>query len=390
MTDHHSSNPPLSELDAEALAWFARTGRGALAEQDADLQAWLRVDPARRQAFERWQHDWQALDNLPADGIAQLRRQLALDKAAASAALAVAPAVAPSVSADSAADLAPAKAARTFVPPASAGRRTWLRNIVPQAAVVMMMLSVSGGSYLAWDHWQQQPVYTQEFATERGQQLDLQLPDGSRLRLDTATRVAVTLYRQRREVLLTEGQAVFQVQADPAKPFDVLAGPMQVTVVGTRFSVRHTAGVPGDDGVRVAVEEGRVRVKRASKLGVKATGAESGAAEDAQALELGAGQQVSADLAGDLTPVAAVSAAGIAPWRDGRVTFDNTPLAQALAEFERYGQTGLTVRDPAVAALRLTGTFDPQRLGNFLLALPKVLPVRLRTDAAGTEIVASR
>lgn len=374
MTYLNAADHPLSELDAETLAWFTRTGRGPQADQDADLQAWLRVDPARRRAFARWQAEWQALDSLPLAGVEQLRKQLAADKAAASE---LAPAALPSVTPPS------------HIPPKSSERRRWMRGLsamVPQAAAVVMMLSVSGGAYLGWDYWQQQPVYTQNFATQRGEQLDIQLPDGSHLRLDTATRIAVTLYRQRREVTLTEGQVVFQVQGDAARPFDVLAGPMQVTVVGTRFSVRHTAGISGDDGVRVAVEEGRVRVRRALPAGKTARAA----AGDGHAIELVAGQQVGADIAGELAPIAAVSAAGIAPWRDGRITFDNTPLAQALAEFERYGQTGLTVRDPAVAGLRLTGTFDPQRLGNFLLALPKVLPVRLRADGATTEIVASR
>ncbi len=370
MTDLNPADHPLSELDAEALAWFSRSGRGPQADQDADLQAWLRVDPARRRAFARWQAEWQALDSLPLAGVEQLRKQLAADKAAASL---VAPVALPS-----------------HPPPKSVERRRWMRGLsamMPQAAVVAMMLSVSGGAYLGWDYWQQQPVYTQSFATQRGEQLDIQLPDGSRLRLDTATRIAVTLYRQRREVTLAEGQVVFQVQGDAAKPFDVLAGPMQVTVVGTRFSVRHTAGILGDDGVRVAVEEGRVRVRRALPAGKTASAVAVG---DGHAIELVAGQQVTADIAGELAPVVAVGAAGIAPWRDGRITFDNTPLAQALAEFERYGQTGLVLRDPAVAGLRLTGTFDPQRLGNFLLALPKVLPVRLRADGANTEIIASR
>jgi transmembrane sensor len=50
------------------------------------------------------------------------------------------------------------------------------------------------------------------------------------------------------------------VQADPDRPFDVLAGPLRITVLGTRFSVRYTADASVPGGVRVAVEEGRVKV----------------------------------------------------------------------------------------------------------------------------------
>jgi transmembrane sensor len=58
------------------------------------------------------------------------------------------------------------------------------------------------------------------------------------------------------------------------------------------------------------------------------------------------------------------------------VSFDDTPLAQALAELGRYGPTGITLQDPQLGALRLTGTFDPRHLDNFVRALPRVLPVR--------------
>ena len=236
---------------------------------------------------------------------------------------------------------------------------------MPRAALAAAVLLVAGGAgRMAWEHWQSRPLFVQDYATGRGQQLNVELPDGSRLRLDTATRVHVALYRQRREVRLPEGQAVFQVHGDADRPFDVLAGSVKVTVVGTQFAVRHTAGSP----VQVAVQEGQVRVS---------------AAGPSDAVLLTAGQQVQADGDGRLSAVGAVPPAGIAPWRDGRVSFDNVPLSQALAEFERYGPTRLAVRDPAVAAMRLSGTFDPRRLDNFRKALPRCCPCACSTPRVG-------
>jgi transmembrane sensor len=332
-----------AEPESTALDWLVRQRGGAFSAADeAALQAWLAADEAHGAAFERWQRDWHALDALPADGVRSLRKKLARDKAAARA---------------------------------RSHRRAWwhqLTALAPQGAVVAAALLLCCGGYLAWSHWQQ-PVYAQSFATVRGQQLELSLPDATHLRLDTATRAEVVFYRQRRELRLPEGQTVLEVKSDRSRPFDVWAGPLRITVVGTRFSVRHTPGVPGNDKVRVAVEEGRVRV-----------------AGNGAAVELGSGQQIASDAAGRLGAVSTVPAAGIAPWRDSRVSFDNASLAQALAEFERYGPTKLIVRDPAVAALRVTGTFDPRRLDNFSRALPQVLPVRLREHGGATEIVSGK
>jgi len=230
---------------------------------------------------------------------------------------------------------------------------------------------------------QARPVFTQAFSTARGQQKEVPLPDGTVLRLDTATRLEVAYYRQRREVKLIDGQAVFSVQADTERPFHVLAGPMRVTVVGTRFSVRYTPDIPGSRGVQVAVEEGRVRVARIDT----ASGARD---EFGVPMLLVAGQQVASDSQGVLGLVASVPIEGIAPWREQRVSFVDVPLNQVLAELERYGPTSLLVRDPAVAELRLSGTFDPMNPGTRRLALPRVLPVRLSETGRGTEVLPAR
>jgi transmembrane sensor len=336
-------------IDGEALDWFVRrTGGGFGARDEEAFQAWLEADAQHRRAYARQQTEWAALDRLPAGGLDTLRANLADDLAA--------------------------EALRSVV--ARPARR---RFLVPAFSAAAMVFVTGAACLLAWNHWQAQPVFTQSFSTQRGQQLEVPLPDGSRLRLDTATRVDVTYYRQRREVTLPEGQAVFSVQGDAARPFEVLAGPLRVTVVGTRFSVRHTPGMAGDNGVRVAVEEGRVKVERI------APAASSGAA--APPAFLSAGQQMASDAQGVLAPVAPLSTAGIAPWRDQRVSFDNTRLDQVLAELARYGDTRLVVRDPAVASLRVTGTFNPARLDSFARVLPQAAPVRLQDADGVMEIV---
>ena len=343
-------------LDDEALDWFVRrTGGGFGARDEAAFQAWLAADASHPSAYARRQAEWAALDRLPADQLDILRANLADDMAD---------------------DAAPAPARAPALPAVRPARR---RFLVPAFSAAAVALVAGAAGFMGWNHWQAQPLVAQSFSTQRGQQLEVPLSDGSRLRLDTATRVEVRYYRGRRVVRLSQGQAVFHVQGDAARPFEVLAGPLRVTVVGTRFSVRHTPGMDGDDGVRVAVEEGRVQVQRIT--------ADAGSEGATPAVVLSAGQQVASDARGLLAPVAALSTAGIAPWRDNRVSFDNTRLDQVLAELERYGNTRLLVRDPAVASLRITGTFNPTRLDSFAKVLPQAAPVRLREAAGVMEIV---
>lgn len=347
------ATPPeeAARLRRDALGWFVRRQDAgwALADERA-FRAWLAASLRHGEAYTRCAAPWQTLDAMPDDLRAHMRAQLARDKAALERA-----------------------------PPLSS-LRSRRRFLQPVFAAVGAAAVLGGVGYVAWHQLLNRPQWTQAFATERGQQKDIPLPDGSRLRLDTSTRVEVVFYRQRREVRLREGQAVFAVQADESRPFDVLAGTIRVTVVGTRFSVRHTPGQPGNDGVTVAVEQGKVRVARAD-----------GPVGDGRPIVLlSPGQQVASDAQGTLGAVGAVPAAGIAPWREQRLSFVDVPLGQALAELARYGRTGLVVRDPQVAALRLTGTFDPTNRATLRLALPRVLPVRLQQDGPDTAVLVAR
>ncbi|TSD60012.1 DUF4880 domain-containing protein [Variovorax sp. KBS0712] len=332
------TSPPSEEalrLRQDVLDWFVRRQRAHWSASDERaFQAWLGADARHGEAFREWESRWRAFDAIAPETVAGWRSGFEGHA------------------------------------PAAPTRRGFLKPAVVLGVSGMAV----GAGYLGWRHVQAQPVFEQAFATRRGQQLEAPLPDGSRLRLDTATCLEVRLFRDRREVTLIDGQAVFAVQSDAKRPFDVLAGPLRVRVVGTRFAVRHTPGMPGADGTRVSVEEGKVRVLRR-------------APDATSEVFLVAGRQVESDAQGRFSAVSAVPRDGIAPWREHRLSFVDTPLARALAELERYGSTGLVVNDPAVAALRLSGTFDPRDARTLRRALASALPVRLKETGTVAEIL---
>ena len=380
LTDQHP-------LDVKAASWQVRQQDGLSAGEAAELQQWLEADPSHRDAFARFDGMWDRLDALPADEV--LRLKASLPAAKASENTGSADKLARHVSREDAVDVSPTPPRVISSPPrvSPRPRRGWRGGLIPNLLTTGAAAALACTAWIGWTYWQQQPVFTQSYATARGQQLDVHLPDGSTLKLDTATRAEVTLYRQRREVRLPEGQAMFTVKADASQPFDVLAGPLRITVVGTRFSVRNTPTGMGADGVSVVVEEGRVRVTRSDTT---AAASDAPAQALAKVAELTAGQSIQADAQGQWEQIKAQSPGGAMLWREGRVNFDRTPLAQALAEFERYGATNVVIKDPKVAALRINGSFDLRQARTFTGALPQVLPVRLREQGGVTEVVSSR
>ena len=79
MNQPSPSDLPLSDLEQQALDWFARRERTLTNEEAAQFEAWLALAPAHGAAYARWHGDWARLDALPAAGIDQLRRQLAAE-----------------------------------------------------------------------------------------------------------------------------------------------------------------------------------------------------------------------------------------------------------------------------------------------------------------------
>lgn len=345
-------------VDVQAAQWHTRQEQGLSAGEQAALAQWLQASAAHAQAWARIDAGVASLRALPTAAVAQWRASQAASPPVAAAS---APRSAPGPAS------APAK-------PAPVRPLTWLQALLPGprglalCAVLLMALG------LGWLQWMQ-PVYSAHYVVQRGQHQSLQLPDGSTLELDADTDVQVRLYRDRREVQLAYGQAMFSVAPDASKPFEVQAGPARVSVVGTRFAVRYRQDGVDAGQVRVEVQEGRVRVAAAQS--------------PATALLLTAGQTTQVAANGLLAPVGSVAPDSVGLWRKGLLRFDNTPLAQALQEMERYGPTGLMVRDPAVAALPLGGSYATARPAEFAHMLTLVLPVRLVPGTEGrAEIVA--
>ncbi|WP_338770466.1 FecR domain-containing protein [Massilia sp. METH4] len=334
-----SKDLPMSQAEAEALDWFVRRADGLAGADETRFQQWLAADPGHARAYAQWQQDWQGFGSLPDGAVERLRQGLGRPQ----------PATTPPH--------------RSF--------SSWLalpRTIAVGAGVALLLACGLAGAM--W--WQ--PLSSASHATAQGERLDTMLADQSRLQLAPASRALVHIFRTRREIELPEGQARFEISRDPARPLTVIAGALRITVVGTRFSVHH--GAHGG-GVRVAVEEGHVRVSPRNWF-----------TSAADTVDLRAGQAIGSDAQGALGPVSAVRAADLAPWHERRTSFENATLGEVLAAFSRHGDTGLTVRDPSVAALRLTGTFDLLRPDTFAQLLPQALPVRLAKDRGITEILA--
>jgi transmembrane sensor len=216
------------------------------------------------------------------------------------------------------------------------------------------------------------------YATDRGEQRIFKLPDGSLIHLNTQTRAQVRYGEHARIVELTKGEALFAVAQDTARPFRVIAGGAVIEAIGTQFNVyRHSTST------RVAVVEGRVRVS--------AEGAEPSSLPDSPqtvapgSALLAAGEGARVDREGAITvEVAAVNQA--TAWRQRLLQFDETTLAQAAAEFNRYNTMQIHVQGEEIRGLRVTGFFNVDNPEGLLRFLDKDRSLDIMRDGQNVTI----
>ncbi len=121
--------------------------------------------------------------------------------------------------------------------------------------------------------------------TSLGEQRFFKLDDGSVLYLNTQSRVEVRYSRAARVVRLIEGEAMFTVEHDAARPFRVMAGPTVIQAVGTRFNVYRTRL-----STTVSVVEGVVKIAADVPAAAAEVNTSSGSAATEQAAHFTGGR----------------------------------------------------------------------------------------------------
>lgn len=293
----------------QAGEWLARLhADDRTAADDAAFRAWLRADPAHRDAFERAASIWDALPGLSVP---------------------------------------------SFTPGIASGGGVSRRMVLAGGAAIV----VAGGLTLGWRE-AQAGVYS----TDIGEQRRLVLEDGSRVMLDTATRIRFRTRNDARMLTLGAGRVDVEIAADP-RPFVIDLGGRRATARTGRLDLRREP-----EGVALTAIQGVARVDAPGAPVALAPGSRI-------AIAAGRADRVDHPELDDLVA-----------WQSGRLAFRDETLAQATAEMNRYSTHALVIADPHAAAMRLSGVYrvgDPEA---FARSLALLLPVRVASDGQTIRI----
>ena len=130
------------------------------------------------------------------------------------------------------------------------------------AASLLILLAVGAG---IWFFPEPEPSVVAEAVplvikrTGKGEKLNVRLPDGSQVKLNAnSVLIAPARFEKDRREVKLEGEALFDVSEDPARPFTIVSGEVQTRVLGTSFNVR---AYEEEQMVEVAVVSGKVSVQ---------------------------------------------------------------------------------------------------------------------------------
>lgn len=324
------ASPPVANdslIDSAAYWCMRLQADDCTDEERAAFKRWLEADPAHAREYQAMLDIWQVSEHLP-------RR---------------------------------ATPETTSHPPVS--RKPSRRRPFRPAAALAATLFLSLGAALGWyQGWLPNDIQRYHAAEQTREAL---LPDGSRVQLNLGTTLWFGNFRDRRSVILSEGEAFFEVKHDPGQPFVVYAGKGSVTVTGTQFNVWKY-----DNQIVVTLLEGSVKVH-------------SDLEDSDQVAYLSPGMQARYDTRHEPPRVSAAKPSSLA-WREGKLVLDDLMLSEALPLINRYLDKPVLLADRTTANIRIGGIYDIHNVGQLVRTLPKVLPVYLSRNAEGDTVINSR
>ena len=206
-------------------------------------------------------------------------------------------------------------------------------NDNPFSRFIPWVMTVAAALALAFFAWPGGTGVSGNFITEPGEIRTIALTDEISMTLNGDSAVSVS--EGEPVVDIDRGEVAFAINSDQPEALRVNVADLVLTDYGTIFNV-----ALNDRAVSISVAEGVVAVN-----------------PDAEAVQVSAGQQITKAFEGGGFLRNEVASETVGTWREGRLEFDDTPIADALLQLQR--STGLEVEIAGrYSSVRLTGSLQ--------------------------------
>jgi transmembrane sensor len=202
-----------------------------------------------------------------------------------------------------------------------------------------------------------------------GEKMRLTLTDGTLITLNSGSSIQFPeKFTENERVVELTGEAFFEVKHDVSRPFKVIVGAMETTVLGTKFNVKEV-----EHAIMVTLTEGRVRVGLTD-------------AEKTDAVELLPGQMAYSDISDKKVHVEEVNVQEITAWKDGVIAIRNLPLKDVAAKLENWYGVTISIDQSIDKEKVINGEFNNENLFNILSGLAFSLEFQYSMNNKEVEI----
>ncbi|MDN5210884.1 FecR domain-containing protein [Fulvivirgaceae bacterium BMA12] len=235
------------------------------------------------------------------------------------------------------------------------------RKIVhwPQVGVAAsIVLAITLGVLFFWqkpasdpeDPVVEQAVFIEK-ETGKGEKLNISLPDGSFIKLNTSTKLSIpaNYYSNNERVVYLEGEAFFEVAKFEKKPFKVITGNITTTVMGTSFNVK---ALSENEPVSVALVEGKVSVANAKDEIIL------------DPAEMTTVRPSTGKLSKETFDVEVITG-----WRSNLLIFDEILFEEIIEKLEQWYGVEFKIKGAPVGGKRYSGRFENKPLALVLEGL---------------------
>lgn len=321
------------------ISWevLAKYFAGELSERKEDeMERWIKADPGRERAVQKLYEVWNESGDLPyeldveeswdllSENMDKLDRKIESTNRV----------------------LSNKQDSRSGLYSYKTGRKIHQMMVTAVAAAVLIIAGLFAYSNYGVTNEEPVELGRMELVAQDGERATYLLNDGSKIVLHAGSRLEVPLQfnNDKRELFLV-GEAYFEVNHNPEKPFIVHSEGAYTRVLGTKFLVQ--SWPDASDQIEVVVTEGKVALG-SSKTDDRFSGNEA----IIEANQKGV-------LSGDKTAV--ISGADMEwymGWTRGQLKFDNRSFEEIIPKLERWYNLDITLEDKELGNLKLTAEID--------------------------------
>lgn len=222
----------------------------------------------------------------------------------------------------------------------------WLKRVVAASLLLVVSLGVWQMSVSGLP--EQKPFFVE---VKSGDKAQLVLPDGSAVKLNSASSLTYDFSdRSVRKVSLT-GEAFFEVSKDKSKPFIVQVGELNIEVLGTSFNV---SSYGEGNLIETSLLEGSIKLSGENLAHDYVLHPSEKAIYNRETKTI----RIEPTDNGDETA-----------WMQNRLVFDSEPLVSVIDKIERWYGVNIDLQCPEIAQDKISGSFSGEQLMYVMEAL---------------------